>query len=154
MVVAVVLMGPVQPPIDQIVDVIAVWHGLVSAAGTVSMRCIAGGGLGVLAGMLSVDRDHVLVHVLLVRVVQMAVVQVVDVIVVANRRVAAVRPVLMRVGALVDLVGHTVTLRRERSTGKGPHTTCGRIAKLDRRAWIRMVLPRLAQPRRTGDESC
>lgn len=95
MVVAVVPVGPVHPPVDQIIDVIPVGHGLVSAAGTVGMRRVAGGGFGVLAGVRLIDRDHVLVHVLLVRVVQMAVVQVVEVIVVANRGVAAIRSVLM-----------------------------------------------------------
>lgn len=95
MVVAVTVVGPVKPPIDQIVNVIAVRNGLVSAAATVRMGGITVGGLGVFARVLLIDRDHVLVHVRLVRVVQMAVVEVVDVIVVANRGVAAIPSVLM-----------------------------------------------------------
>lgn len=37
MVVAVVAVGMVQVAIDQIVHVITVWHGFVSATGTVNM---------------------------------------------------------------------------------------------------------------------
>jgi hypothetical protein len=88
-------VGPVQPTVDQEVDVIAVRHGLVSAIGPVGMLGVAIDRTGVLPGMLLVDRDRVLVDVFLVRVVHVAVMEVVDVIVVTNGGVAATRSVLM-----------------------------------------------------------
>jgi hypothetical protein len=65
-----------------------------------------------------IDRDHVLVDVLVVQVVQVAVVQVVDVIIVTHGGVAATRSMLVRMGALMDLVGHALTIRRRASLGK------------------------------------
>jgi hypothetical protein len=101
-----VVVGPVQPPLDQVVDVIAVRHGLVSAVRAVGVRGIAADRTGVVPGMFLIDGDHVFVDVLLVRMVQMAVMEVVDVIVVVHGDVAAIRSVPVRVGALMDLVGH------------------------------------------------
>jgi hypothetical protein len=49
----------------------------------------------VVARVLLIDRDHVLVDMLFVRVVQMAVMEVVDVIVVADGRVTTTRAVLV-----------------------------------------------------------
>jgi hypothetical protein len=46
----------------------------------------------------------------LVRVMQVTVVDVIDVVIVTHGSVAATRPVLVRVGALMDLVGHAPTL--------------------------------------------
>jgi hypothetical protein len=94
-VVAVVFVRTVQPPLDQVVDVIAVRDGLVSAAFAVRVRRVATDGIGVAAGVRLIDRDHVLVDVPLVGVVQVAVVQKVDVIVVAHGGVAATVPVLV-----------------------------------------------------------
>jgi hypothetical protein len=62
--------------------------------------------------MRLIDRDHVLVDVALVRVVQVAVVHVVDVVVVAHGGVAAVRSMLVSVCAFMDRMSHTPTLER------------------------------------------
>jgi hypothetical protein len=84
----------------EIVDVIAVRHGLVATVLAVSVT-------GVVAitvvprravlGMRGVDLHHVLVDVIPVRVMEMTVVQVVHVVSVLNGRVTATRSVLMRV---------------------------------------------------------
>jgi hypothetical protein len=109
-VVAVILVRPVQPPADEVVDVIAVRNRFVLAL--VAVRVVALGWGGVPAGMCLIDRDHVLVDVVLVRVMQVPVVHVVDVVVVAHGGVPAVRSMLVSVCAFMDLVGHTPTLER------------------------------------------
>jgi hypothetical protein len=94
-VVAVVFVGPVQPPPDQVVDVIAVRYRLVPAIGAMGVPGVTADRVGVVAWVRLIDLDHVLVNVLIVRVVQMAVMKVVDVIAVADRRVTTARPVLV-----------------------------------------------------------
>ena len=103
-VVAVVAVGVVQVAIDQVIDVVAVRHRFVAAAGAVAVA------LGVLAavvagragrGVGAPDRQGVLLDRAAVLVVQVAVVQVVGVAVVLDGRVAAVRPVLMGVAFVV-----------------------------------------------------
>lgn len=95
-----------QMPIDEIVDVIAVRHRVVPAsrpvhvprlvpATTVLRRAAVGIALRHL--------DHVLVDVILVRVMQMTVVQIVDVIAVPHGGVSAAGPVLVRVIGVVGM---------------------------------------------------
>ena len=95
-VVAVVAMRMMQVSVDQIVDVIAVGHRLVAAPGPVLMSGLMAfapvllrAALGVLCGYL----DHVLVDVVCVRVMQVPIVQIIDMIPVAHGGVAAARPV-------------------------------------------------------------
>jgi hypothetical protein len=109
-VVAVILVRPVEPSLDEVIDVIAVGHGLVAALLAVGVPSPAVSGAGVSSGMLLIDRDHMLIHVVPVRVMQVPVVQVVDVIVVLHRGVPAPGPVLMGVLALVNVVGHVPDL--------------------------------------------
>jgi len=93
-----VAVGMVQVAIDEIVDVVAVRHRFVSAAGAMHMpRLMAGAAvlgrtaIGVLRGYF----DDVLVHVVAMGMVQVAVVQVIDVVAMADGGVSAARPVLM-----------------------------------------------------------
>jgi hypothetical protein len=86
---------------DAVIDMVAVRHGLVAAAGTVNMaRLVPAAAVvgGALLGVVARHRDHVLVHMILVRVMQMAVVQIVDMPVMVHRVVAAARavPVIVR----------------------------------------------------------
>ena len=88
----------------QIVDVIAVGHGLMAAAGAVHVArlmaaavVLGGAGSGVAGG----NGDGVLVHVAVMRVVQMAAHQIVHMAVVADGRVAAAGAVgVLRAGVL------------------------------------------------------
>src|SRR5690606_27179554 len=95
---AVVAVWVMQVAVDDVVDVIAVGYRLVAAAravdviGRVGAAVVARGAGG---GILRIDIEPVLVHVVAVRVVQVTVVHVVDVVVVANRRVPAARAVLV-----------------------------------------------------------
>jgi hypothetical protein len=76
-VVAVVFVRVVQVPVDQVVDVVAVRDRLVTAALSVGVGRIAARVGRVAVRMVGVDLEHMLVDVVVVRVVQVAVVQVV-----------------------------------------------------------------------------
>ena len=110
MVVAVVAVRMVQPAVDQVVDVIAVRHGVVATARAVGVTLMAAGRIGVAVRMLGIDPDHVLIDVILMRVMQMAVMEVVHVTLVANRRMTAAFPVDVRVFAFMNRVCHAATL--------------------------------------------
>lgn len=115
MIVAVVAVGVVQAAVHQVVNVIAVWHGLVAAVGPVRVSlsvfllrevgrtvCRVGGA----------DFEDVLVNVPLVMVMKMAVVEIINVAVVLDGGVAAIGAVLMRVVFVDDMVGHRDTPSR------------------------------------------
>jgi hypothetical protein len=109
-VVAVVAVRVMQVAIDQIVDVVAVGDRLMAAAGTVLVigRVSAALVLVATVGIAVAHLDRVLVDVDLVRMVQVAVVQIVDVIAVAHGDMTAVRAMAVFVIAVVGLValGH------------------------------------------------
>jgi hypothetical protein len=98
-VVAVAIVGMMQPTVDEITDVPAVRDGLVTAARTVDVvgvvaQCVGrhrGAGIRV----VSADIDDVLVDVVAVRMVQMSVVQVVDMVAVADGGVPAAGAVVV-----------------------------------------------------------
>jgi hypothetical protein len=73
-VVAVILMGPVKPTLDQVIDVIPVRHGVMSAALAVFVRRVARDRGRVAARMRRIDRDHMLVDMIAVRMMQVAIV--------------------------------------------------------------------------------
>jgi hypothetical protein len=98
MVVAVALVRVVEPPVDQIVDMVAVRYRRMAAVGPVHVAGWVAAGLrhrSAAVGMVGIDGDHMLVDVPAVRVVEMAVVEVVDVALVPHLRVSTVGPMLM-----------------------------------------------------------
>ena len=107
MVVAVPVVRMVEVAVHEVVDVIPMRHGLVPASRTVHVTrlmpvtAVIGRAVG---GVRGIDGDPVLVAVIVVRMMQVPLVQVVDVTLVTNGDVAAVLTVLMIV--LVDLVAH------------------------------------------------
>ncbi|GAB3741084.1 hypothetical protein GCM10028794_26440 [Silanimonas algicola] len=104
MVVAMPPMRMVQVTVDKVVDMVAMRHGLMAAAGAMHMvggMPAAGMASGAGRGVLRIDADRMLIDVVAVHMVQVAVVQVVHVAVVLDRRVAAARAVdvgMVRVG--------------------------------------------------------
>ena len=102
MVVAVVTVGMVQLTFHQVVDMIAVRHGLVATAGAVLMARLVPRAFSRVAfvRMLGVNGDAMLIDVAIVRVVQMPVMQVIGVAVMANRDVPTAGAVLMVVVAM------------------------------------------------------
>jgi len=102
---AVVTTGVMQVPVDQVVDVVTVGNGLVTAAGTVLVIGIVAAAhvaRGTVVGVRLVDLDAALVHVIAVRPVQVAIVQVADVVAVLDRSVAALGAVIV----VVFVAGH------------------------------------------------
>lgn len=94
MVVAVIAMHVVQMSADQIVGVIAVGDLRMSAAGSMRMAGTCRIGLALIRGICT-DFDHMFVDVITMHVMQVTVVQVVEVVLVTDRHVAAIFAVLV-----------------------------------------------------------
>lgn len=132
-----VVVRVVQVVADEVVEVVAVRNCLVAAARPVAVVAVVlatpvvGGAV---RGVGFGHRECVLVPVAVVRAVQVAVVEIVDVIVVPDRRVAAAGPVLM----LVQVVNFVVMAHG---------ATVGRSTPVAKQAGVRVILARLARPR-------
>ena len=119
-VVAVVPVGVMEVTVDEVVDVVAVGHGLVAAAGAVDVAVLVTGAAvcGGAGGRVAFAHlDHVLVHVVAMGVVEVAVVEVVHVVTVLDGDVAAVGAVdvvvvlvlvAVHIGHVFGRVGPTV----------------------------------------------
>jgi hypothetical protein len=91
-------MRMVQPALDEIIRVVPVRHGFMTAAGTV----LVSGGVARFGRLAAIrvggaHRQGVFVIVTFMRMMQVAVMEVINVPVVLDRRVAAAGPVLMLV---------------------------------------------------------
>jgi hypothetical protein len=109
MIVAVVAVRMVQAAVDQIIEVVAVRHLLVTAA----LVLAGASGRGAVGGVGRAHGQSVLAEMAVVRVVQMAVVQVIDVAIVLDARVPAVLAVNVLV-IVVDMVAHRSLLLGKR----------------------------------------
>ena len=117
MVVAVVAVGMVEVAVDEVVDVVAVGHGLVPASGAVDMTVLMTGASvprGAGGRVCLAHLDHVLVHVVAVGMVKVAVVEVVHVVTVPDGDVPAVRAVNVVVVFVLDAVHLRVLFVRVR----------------------------------------
>lgn len=106
MVVAMIAMRMMQMTVDQVVDVVAMRDGLMPAPRSmvvswgVSGACVLGRANVRIGGRY---RDHVFVNMIRMRMVEMAVVQIVDMAIVAHCGVPALGAVLMIVMGVVRL---------------------------------------------------
>ena len=101
MVVAVLAVLVMQVPGDEVIGVVAVRNGFVTAA--VFVTVIGGVGCAVVrrAGLCRLRvREHVLVDVVAMRTVQVTVVEIVDVVLMAKRGVSAALAVLVVVSRM------------------------------------------------------
>ncbi len=106
MVIAVVAIRVMEMSVDQIVDVVSMRNGFVTAICAVLVRGIVSVALvsvGAIGGVRGVHFELVLIDVTLVKRMQMAVMQVIGMVVVNDSGVATVFAVHMCV-VLVDLV--------------------------------------------------
>lgn len=103
MVVAMAAMRMVQMAVNKIVDMVPMRDRLVTTVRPVRMTG-ATNLRGATHRIGSVDRYGVLVNMIAVHMVHMAIMQIVDMPIVPNRRVPAVRPMLVRV-VVVMLLG-------------------------------------------------
>jgi hypothetical protein len=97
-VVAMVAMRVVQPAIDEVVDVVAMRHGFMPAAGTVDVACFVSTAVLTRRAAVRVrlaDLDDVLLDMVAVGVMQVAIVQVVHVVPVAYGGMPAARSVFV-----------------------------------------------------------
>jgi len=104
MVVAVVSMRMTEVAADAVVDVVAVRDRLVAAAGAMDMAGLVTTAAMVRSaavGVVSRDVDHVLVDMILMRMVEVTIVQEVDVAAVAHGGVAATRTMLVSMVGVV-----------------------------------------------------
>lgn len=111
-VVAVVAVRPVQPSLYQIVHVVSVRDRVVPAPLVVSMRGVTRHRVRMTRRVLRIDLDRVLIDMVTVRMVQMTVVDVIDMVPMAYRRMPATRSVLMLVRSLMRVVAHAQRLAR------------------------------------------
>ncbi|AOJ35023.1 hypothetical protein WJ16_26085 [Burkholderia metallica] len=105
MVVAMIAVRVMEMAVDQVVDVIAVRYLLVPAAGAVDMaRLMAAATRRALVRIVCTDLDRVLVDMIAMRMMQMAIVQIVDVVAVLDCGVSAARAMLMVMVSMVRFV--------------------------------------------------
>jgi hypothetical protein len=88
MVIAMIAMGMVQPSIHEVIDVVPVRHGLVPAGRAMLVR--AAGLWRALHGIGGTDRDDMFIDVILVHVMEMAIMEIIDMTVVTDRRMPTV----------------------------------------------------------------
>lgn len=105
MIVAVAFVRVMQVAADQVIDMVAMRHRLVPAGWAVPMIGRMGVAIMLMAalGIPLVHGYPMFIDVVLMRMMQVSVVQVVDVITVTHRHVAAVWAVMVRVVAVVRL---------------------------------------------------
>ena len=99
-VVAMAVVGMVQTAIHQIADMAAMRDGLVSASGAMDMaglvtEAVIGDGCALLRVLVG-HFDHMLIHVVFMRMVKMAIVKIVHMIIVAYGRMTATGAMDMR----------------------------------------------------------
>jgi hypothetical protein len=103
-IVAVIAVRVVKVAVHQVIDVVAVRHRFMAAAGAVPMSLVVLAAIMVgsaLGGISAADRQRVFLDFVAFVVVQVPIVQVVGVALVADGLVAAVGPVLMVVAFVV-----------------------------------------------------
>jgi hypothetical protein len=112
MVVAMIAMRMMQVTVDKVVDVIAVWYRFVSTARPVHVACIMSAAIVVRRTLIRVfraDLKFVLVDMIAMRMMQVTIMQVIDMIAVLDSSVSAVRAVLMVVVGMMRFITGTHT---------------------------------------------
>ncbi|MEX3689811.1 hypothetical protein AB3X91_00245 [Paraburkholderia sp. BR14263] len=96
MVIAVVAVRVMKMAVDQIIDMIAMWYRFVSAARAVDVARFMATAVGcALVRIPCADFDPVFVYVITVRMMQMAIVQIVYVVAMPDGGVSAARAMLV-----------------------------------------------------------
>ena len=98
MIIAVLIVRVMEMPIDQIVDMIAVRHRFVAATGAMCMglRMASAKVFGrAIFRIVACNSNYMFISVIPVLVMQMPVMQIIDMIIMHDTRMAALRPVWM-----------------------------------------------------------
>jgi hypothetical protein len=104
-VIAVVAVRLVQVAVDQIVDVVAVRNGFMAAAGAVAVGFLMLAAVvawGASRGVGPVHFEFVLLNTVFTHVMQVAVVQIIDMVIVFDCGMSAILPVLVRVAFVMN----------------------------------------------------
>jgi hypothetical protein len=113
MILTVAAFGVMQVPVDQVIDMIAVRHGLVAATCSMRMTLFMAATIVVRScgcRISRVDGNHVLVHMPFVQMVQVSVVEIVRVPLVLDAGMPAAGAVLMGVRVVsLTLVCHEIS---------------------------------------------
>jgi hypothetical protein len=110
MIVAVGVMGKVQVTADEIIHMIAMRNGLVPTSRSMAVRGVvtaAGMGRSAGSGILAGDGECMFVDVVLMEMVQVAIVQVVGMVFMGHRLVAAVGSMLVSVVVMDRMGAHS-----------------------------------------------
>ena len=109
MVVAVIAMAMVQSSVHQIIGVIGVWYPFMATTWPMIMR--AARLRGAVHGICRAHGQRVLVDMIPMNMVQMAIMQIIDVTLMANRRMPAIGAMPVSMVGMVLLVadGHCVS---------------------------------------------
>ena len=119
MIIAMITVRMVQPAVYEIVDMVAMRHLFMSAVWTVRMCAVDL--RRAVHGICGVDRDDMFVHVILVRMVEMAIVKIIHMAFMANRGVPAFRVMLMSViGMMLFVAGRHGCVLSSFRTLSGP----------------------------------
>ena len=141
-----IAMRVMKTAVDQVVDVIAVRYLLVPTAGAVDVaRLMAAATRRALVGIVSTDLDLVFVDVIAMRMMQMAIVQIVYVVAVLDCGVSAARAMLMVMVSMMRFVAwaHACLLcphgNIRRPPGKARPLTILPADHESQSAWLRRV---------------
>lgn len=98
MVIAVIIVRMMQSAIHKIIDVIAMGNRLMTAIRAVFMFCVMAASYRITAiRVFLTDLQYMLINVIAMRMVKMAIVQIINMITVSDCRMTAAFPVLVRV---------------------------------------------------------
>jgi hypothetical protein len=138
-VVAMIAMGMMQPSTHEVIDVVAMGHGFVPAGRAMLVR--AAGLRRALHGICGVDCDDMLINVILMQVMKMAVMEIVDMALMTDRRMRAVGTVLVgMIGMmLLGAGGHSILPSLSTVRGAGGYClspACSMALSTKRRTWV------------------
>ena len=108
MIVTVIAIGMVKMTVHEIVNVVTVRHGFMSAAGAVIMLCIVSAAVvtvGAISWILSIYFQTVFVDVTFVKRMKVPIMKVIHMIVVLDRRMTTILPVLVRMVRMSCMCG-------------------------------------------------
>src|SRR5579864_4996431 len=112
-VVAMIPVRVMQVTVDKIINVIPMWHRFVTAPGAMDVSRIVAAAVVARRSLVRISRadlEPVLVYVIVMRMVQMPIMQIIDVIAVPDSGMATVRAMLM---VVMGMVGFVATAHRE-----------------------------------------
>jgi hypothetical protein len=101
MIIAVIAVRMVQPAVHKIVHVVPMRHGFVSAAWAMLVRAVRFRRAA--HRICRADLDDMFIDLIAVHVLQMAILQIIDMAIMANRQMSAVRAMQVRVAWMMVL---------------------------------------------------